>query len=475
MAAPRLCALVARIERTLRNEDGIALVMALGVMLVLSISSASMLLYTSSNSRSASFSGTRQSGTALAEAGVEYARATLWSLPPARWSADTTLPTQTVTVDGRTVTYWGTRSGNVWTLSGRATLGNPSGGAALTSTVRSDIRVTMSATANDPRGDAAWQYIFVASTGCTTLNDNANVGASMYLAGSLCMNDSTQFNGTRLHVKGTLNLSGNAAIGVSRQVSEVKVRGGCTGGCNTNPKINGRDESGPPPDVVKPNSSLALWYASAKPGPAAYCTTGSFPGGFDNDTIRNVSRPTVDLFPATAYDCQYRDATNALVGRLAWTPGAPGTLTIVGTIFFDGSISVNEYEYAVVSGRGTIYSSGTVTINDNARVCGIAACNSTWNPATSQLTLVAGGCDSYGNSFAIRDSAVYQGGAYSECGFTAADNTQMYGPILTTTFRAADTSRFNEVSGFTLLPGMPTATTAAPMLENVNGSYRRSG
>ena len=57
----------------------------------------------------------------------------------------------------------------------------------------------------------------------------------------------------------------------------------------------------------------------------------------------NRSLPSaVNLTPALAYDCQVKDAQGNLLGRLAWTPGSPGTLTIAGTIFFDGNIAFSN-------------------------------------------------------------------------------------------------------------------------------------
>src|SRR5665647_1333392 len=73
-------------RRLLHRDDGIALVMALGIMLVLSIATVAMISYTSAGSRNSSVSGSRVTALSLAEAGIGAANsivhnATIVSLP----------------------------------------------------------------------------------------------------------------------------------------------------------------------------------------------------------------------------------------------------------------------------------------------------------------------------------------------------------------------------------------------------------
>ena len=94
-----------------------------------------------------------------------------------------------------------------------------------------------------------------------------------------------------------------------------------------------------PADITMPPMDLPYWYANAKPGPMHPCTTGSLPPGeeFDDDTTINESGNTFELTTAAAYDCQYWEG-GEMIGRLAWSGGTTGTLTVLGTIFFDGDI-----------------------------------------------------------------------------------------------------------------------------------------
>ena len=146
------------------------------------------------------------------------------------------------------------------------------------------------------------------------------------------------------------------------------------------------------PDFVKPPVDLPYWYSNAKPGPKQACTSQSgTPPAFDNDATMNRSLPTaVDLTPALAYDCQVKDAEGNLLGRIAWTPGNPGTLTIAGTLFFDGNISFNNSASAVYVGRATLYAAGTISINNSSKLCGVAGCNANWDPTVNLLAFVAG-------------------------------------------------------------------------------------
>src|SRR5436190_13350299 len=66
-----------RVISMLRQESGMALVMALGMMAVLSTLAATLFAYTSSNSRNASRSDKKQKAYVAAEAGINRAVAVL--------------------------------------------------------------------------------------------------------------------------------------------------------------------------------------------------------------------------------------------------------------------------------------------------------------------------------------------------------------------------------------------------------------
>src|SRR6266496_3901461 len=66
-----------RVVSILRQEQGMALVMALGTMAILTAVAATLFSYTSSNSRTASYGDAKQKAYAAAEAGVNSAVAVL--------------------------------------------------------------------------------------------------------------------------------------------------------------------------------------------------------------------------------------------------------------------------------------------------------------------------------------------------------------------------------------------------------------
>jgi hypothetical protein len=70
-----------------------------------------------------------------------------------------------------------------------------------------------------------------------------------------------------------------------------------------------------------------------------------------------------------------------------WDPTSH-LLKITGEIFFDGPIQVSGT--ASYQGQGTIYAAGTITFSNNAQLCGVAACDATWDPGTNLVVLVAG-------------------------------------------------------------------------------------
>src|SRR6185295_20425606 len=101
---------------------------------------------------------------------------------------------------------------------------------------------------------------------------------------------------------------------------------------------------------------LNYWYSHADLGPTSNCTTGSFPGGFDNDSTLNVSRGEIDLTPSTAYDCR-KVVGGQTVAQLAWDPGT-GLLTIMGVIYFDAHLSWSNLNLITYQGKAVIYGSG---------------------------------------------------------------------------------------------------------------------
>jgi Tfp pilus assembly protein PilX len=426
-------------QRQLKSERGMALVMALGVLVVLTILGTTVTYYSVANLHSTSHSTNDQRAFALAEAGLNNAVSVL-SKPGNDPSNPNLLPASgspaTQTVDGGTLSYWGSynSSTGIWTVTGKGSLVNRAGTRPVTRKVSQQWAVSSS---------QSWKYIYVDNpSGCLSLTASVQITQPLFDRGSLCMSSSAVVTSmaSPVTVAGTIQTAASASVGTSSaHLAVLHVGGGCRYGtsgsfltpCTAAQQVYAdSQDSYIDPNVRKAPIDLPLWYANAAPGPSHNCTTGSFPGGFDNDSTMNTSLPSVRLLTASAYDCTVTSG-GVTSGRIAWTPGSPGTLTIQGTIFFDGNLVLDGSAKAVYVGRATIYSSGTITFSSTTQFCGkygSVECDWTnWDPDLNMLVLVAGG--SATPDFQVTSSAMFQGGIYAKTDYTQSSTVKVQGPI----------------------------------------------
>jgi hypothetical protein len=471
---PRITAATRQLRNHFGREDGIALVLALGLAMVLAIVGTTTIAYTAGNERASNYSKATKTTQALAEGGLHYAYSTLYnSSTPTMPSA---VPPTTVSVNGGTVTYSGVLNDDTWTLSGVAQLPSPTGSAEIVRAVRG--KVSVGSSQQGTSNNAIWNYVYADSlASCTTLGNSVNVNVPMYVRGDLCFQNSASFTGTVLQVGGTVQLLNTSTVGLSGDnVDEVHIGGGCrlgssgpfTSPCSAGQRVYGDVVDDDPTGLVKPPVDLAGWYANSVPGPMYPCTSGSFPGGFDNDTTMNRSRPTVDLTPSAAYDCTVTSG-GQVVGRIAWSPSTKA-LTIAGTIFFDGDIEFSNLTEAYYTGRGTIYSSGTITLRNSTRLCGAVGCDSDWNPSQNLLAFVAGSStDAVG--FAVENATTFQGAIYAVNDYSEQNGSTVWGPIIARQLYFQNSVENHYVPLGTLLPGMPATYEEAVALVNEAGSW----
>ncbi|MDQ3777516.1 MAG: hypothetical protein M3310_01410 [Actinomycetota bacterium] len=433
------------------DERGVALIMAVGVMMVVTLILVTVLTFTSANARSTHYANADAKAFALAEAGLSDALARLnYVAINENPYVTTSVGTGSRTLNGGTASFTGSLTGLTWTLTGTGSVASPyPGGAPVTRSVTKEVLVTVQ---NTPW---AWNYAD-AATGCLTLNNNAIFAAPLFTRGNLCLSNGAVFTGARLHVGGTVNGNTTGSVGTSSApIESANIVGGCLPGphpCNASDRVYALSRTSNPSPLTKPAVDLAGWYQRAKPGPNQPCTAGiGIPGGFDNDTTLNRSRATFDLTPATPYDCRVYDGSGNLVGRLSWTPGFPGTLLVDGTIFIDGDI--RHTGSAVYSGRATIYSSGTVTMTNSSLLCGVATCDNSWDPSANLLLLVAGSStDTVG--LLIDNNGVYQGAAYTVNDYFLDNNAQNWGPVIARQFTIDNNAGLTKPLAF-LPPGAP--------------------
>lgn len=464
-----------------------ALIVALGVSIVLGATVTSAVAYTSANSRHSERSKAEQVAFSLAEAGMNNALAQLYGSPAP--SLDSALPakvapaSKTVPGVGR-AEWYGTLQGTVWTVVGVGYVPNPTPGLAEI-VRRASTRVTLGAAAAGAGNPAIWNYVYADDTSaCTTIGNSSVINIPLYVRGGLCLQNSAKVTGYAVQVGGTVTITGSdASVGTaSTPVAEVHVAGGCsTDGvtyqtpCGAGHRVHATNFTSTPSGLTKPSADFDYWYDNAAPGPRRPCTTGSVPGGFDNDTVRNRSRAIFNLTPSTSYSCRVYDSSGLIVGELSWKPGSltlntPGRLTVAGTIFIDGDVTMNGYANAVYAGKATLYASGRFTLGQEAKLCGVAGCTSSWTPATNLLAVVAGYAP--GDSVTLANQAIFQGAIYAVGDFRESNNSTVWGPIIANRLYLQNSTMNYHVPIGTPLPGMPSPSGGDSLtLTNEAGSW----
>ena len=466
------------LRRTLNDERGLALPFALGVMVVLSALAAGIFTYVTMNQGAARRVEADQRAYGLAETGLSYAFSRLENASDPY--AGSSVPSTTVTLPTGTVTYVGSLSGSTWTLTGTGTARNPSGphAANVVRTVSAQAQVTTSTQA-DMR---PWDYLFVDQpSGCITMGNSVTLDVALYVRGDLCLTNTSQVDGPAVHLFGRLYVENSAGIGSSgNPIDEFAATGAChySGSpvaCGPASHVYAGTIGTNPPTIAKPTVDLPYWYTNAQLGPQSSCTTGSFPGGFDNDSTLNVSRGEIDLTPASAYDCR-KTVGGVTVAQIAWAPGSPGTLTIKGVIYFDGHLSWSNLNLIQYDGRATIYGSGQVRIKNRADICGVPACDATWDPRIDLLVFVAGSLVSQSSSDPIGgdigNHVNFQGALYIVNDFDMDNNTTVWGPVITRS-TTINNSAFIHAPPFPIeyMVGMPASTQTVVAVDPVQGSY----
>jgi hypothetical protein len=412
-----------------RRQEGFALPLALCALVTIGLLVATVSFYASRNATSAKRAIASQKARALADAGLNSALSVLESAGDPSVGAAVPAGAQ-IALDGGTYSYTATLNGSVWTLVGTGRYPAQQRGAVkpVTRTTSLDVNVV-----RQPILDI-WQYLYSDTlTGCMFVANNAVIAAPLYVRGNLCIGNNGHITGSPLQVGGTLTVNNQASVGYSNApINIADLAGGCTGAavhpCTSADDVYARTINRSVGNLTKPPYD-ANWYYNATLGPRHGCTTGSVPGGFDNDSTANGTRPVFDLTPATGYDCRAYDANGNLVGQLTWVPGYPaGHLTIAGVIFFDGPVQMINNAFATYSGRATIYSSRTILLDNNAYLCGVAACDATWDPNTNLLIFVSGEPTGYG--FTLSNNSIFQGGAYVVSDYSLVNNSVNWGPVI---------------------------------------------
>ena len=159
------------------------------------------------------------------------------------------------------------------------------------------------------------------------------------------------------------------------------------------------------------------------------CTTGSFPGQFDNNTTLDRSNGTQYIFPSTAYDCQVKDGSGTLLGRIAYTPGTPARSSSTASSSSTGSSRSRATRTSCTRAAGTIYATDEIKMQGNLNLCPVAGCNAAlWDPDTTILGFVGGASGDSG--FLIENYTTFHGSIYIVNDYFQKNNVNVCGPVI---------------------------------------------
>jgi Tfp pilus assembly protein PilX len=399
------------IRRLAHQERGMALVLALGITTVLSVSVVSVIDYSATSARTANLTTTKVTAFDLAEAGINNAVSVLNN--PSNNSLDPDiLPSRTSTYENGTVTWSGTldRSAAQWTVTATGSYRNLTGPKASNVTKTLTAKVSVVPTYTQPLNNPAWNYIFATHTGLAcdeTLNNNVGGSSRMYVAGNLCLGNNVGVSATSLIVDGNLDLANNAYVGANTSMStrvETYVGANCRYGSNSPPWVTctGNQDANhiysklsdgttigvnhTPPVIAAPAADFANWYENGIPGPSQACTTSSgTPPTFDTNypsRDNSVSTP-FDLTPATSYTCRVGPGANTTLSSAITS--ASGTMVVASATGFPTSgtfrVRVDDEDMTVTAGQGGTTWTITRGVNSTTAAAHSAGASVYWDSA----------------------------------------------------------------------------------------------
>ena len=477
----------------LADERGVALALSLLVVAALSITTAALAELIASNEHA--FGRDRQERLAFntAEAGLNYGISYLaqtadpngtTAINTSIGSSGTPIPFGTTAPAGTGKGgWWATKTAaHQWTIWANGTSPNGQVVRHLAVQVVSKTEVGTVTPAS-----LAWGFgLFVANPGpsCFTPQGTTNLTISLYVNGCIKLSGSAGIAepsgstspSVEVYAATSISIQGNSAsIGASGSpVLSVIAPGGCTGAkgviCSNTPssKVWAAGYTGASQNLSKPALYPDSVYGLAdwKNGPL--CTGAGYPV-FDNDTTRNLSAPSPNLFPGTSYDCTiYPTAahTGTPVGTLSWD-ATNGLLTATGTVFFDSDLSLSNGAVAYTNGTfATLYFDGAVTINGNSALCGPPAspsgssCSGKWDATKGAIVMAAINATGASPAWKVNGSAEYDVAAYVVGNYTNNGNGNVTGPVITDTASVAGNGSSTDVSSPP--PSAPGASYTTP-------------
>jgi Tfp pilus assembly protein PilX len=450
------------IRRVHREENGIALVLAIAAMSVLAIATTGVIIGATTNEDTAWTATQGRSAFAVAQAALAYGEGMVYGdaatgvEPP----TDTqNLPTQ---ADGSTGTYTVSTDDDItWTVVATGTL------RGLTRTVSTSVTPAQTVTTYQL---AIWNYLYEDSNNPNSVSGGAVINLPILTGGDFGASGSTTKLLNNVEVGHNLTTSGNAQIGsAASPIGKLEVVGTCavngpakpvgTNPCDGSHNLTYASSVGSTLDTFTgmPTVNFAAAYATQ----AALTQTGCPTNLFDkNTTMNNDNSANIGaiLFGSTDYDCFV--GTN----ELKWNHTTK-ILTANGTFYFDGTLTPpSNLGNIVYQGEASFYFTGGMTWTTGS-LCGIAGCGAGWDTSQNVLFIVADctgqpstGCVSISSSNTTDQFGVYADGTYKVSG-----NSGNMAPVICDQFFiSGGTDTLVPIKNFP--PGTPAPTTSVSYL-----------
>ena len=438
-------------SKRLRQEDGIALVMALGITVVLIIFVASMIDYTSSNSRAATKSSGDLMAKQYADAGLNTAysiivnqnvtsggnpaAANLLGCNGATGAADTNGPSNCTTPSAKIVCitksgcsssdpgsaavygyYSGTNPGSyngvtvpaaTWLLLSNGYARNPQGSTI----VKSTTAMVGISPLNSGAVAALWNHMFITSPLTPNVcsvdfgGNNMTITDPIYAIGNVCLsgqNTTIQENANGqpidLMIGGKLVMSGS---GTSAGTNAKHLTSGVVvGGCTTVSVSSATSACGPSNNYYVDGVDTFI------PAEAPEMLAADITADYNNSDPGPKHACAAGGLAASNFDNDTtQNGTNASfellpgssytcvsqngasVGQMSWN-NTTKMLTITGSVFLDGNLTISQS--GTYTGTGVIEANGTITFNGNGTAfCATSPCNFTnWQGSSGNNSML---------------------------------------------------------------------------------------
>jgi Tfp pilus assembly protein PilX len=457
-----------RLRRLLVAEEGFALVLALAVTVIFSMTVVTVIESATSNSRSSDRSKGRVSAYSLAEAGINNAASILarsnaydphllhpqGTYQPADCANPPASPTGAPTLgntcsayswsyDGGTTSMWGwfNAATSDWTITSTGQVRNAFASVPTSRTLTAKVHVR--AAPSQDNYVTAWNYVFVKDTTPNVCNiqldQTTNFAVSLYVEGNLCFKNGAyiaetdtsdpinlEVRGKIVWLSGAQKGVGDTALPSNGQITTAKIGLGCatavgaTAHTCTPPvdyfyvKTGGYTSNAPPINApLLTNADFTNYYNTAyiRPGdpcdnPGPNGSTRLADSKFDNDTT--ALNGAGGNGSAASFD---------LTPNSNYSCEAKDTAgSVIGELTWDNAAKLLKV-------RGTIYIDASVTFSQDATYQGV---NKSGVHPSGDLT----GNDGIGGQAVLYISGTFSSNNKRLCGWnTATDSAAVTGGV----------------------------------------------